>query len=103
MTAIPPGSKTEVVCFVRGGCLVEVIAPGEIEYILVDWDEINAGEDIPALPNWAKEKLCRDDPDCARDLGLLPPLKAPKRQKIARTAARSKGGRRSGGKARKQP
>lgn len=38
---------TKIILEVNGGIVTNVIADGPVEYVLVDWDNIEAGDEFP--------------------------------------------------------
>lgn len=43
---------TKVIIEIKGGVLNNVIADGPIEYILVDWDNIEQGDEFPKMKDF---------------------------------------------------
>ena len=61
----------QIIIQVRGGVVASVQASARVDVTVVDWDEINAGEDRPTLPAGCRYEQTGD---LARDVEVSCPL-----------------------------
>ena len=52
---------TRIIIEVDGGIVKNVIADGPVEYILVDWDNLEAGDEFPEMENFRDDIVLTDD------------------------------------------
>jgi hypothetical protein len=51
---------TKIILEVDGGIVKNVIADGPIEYVLVDWDNLEAGDEFPEMEDFRGCQLTSD-------------------------------------------
>jgi len=52
--------KPKLILVIKGGVLQSVISNTEIEYVLVDWDNIDAGDDFPTEVDYLSSAVAKD-------------------------------------------
>ena len=58
----------KVLITVEGGVIQSVTSTEEIQYLVVDFDNIQAGDDIPTMDKFVHEDFIRDDETMERYL-----------------------------------
>lgn len=52
--------KPKLILVIRDGVLESVISNTEIEYVLVDWDNIDVGDEFPTEINYKPDVIIED-------------------------------------------